>query len=153
MPEITQEIQAMDLRGIHMWLVLWKAYNACQTAAEKSIASLGMCYSDFAVLECLLHKGALPINAIGQKISLTSGSITTAIDRLERRGLVVRQNSQTDRRARIVELTPEGRKLIREAFRKHERDMETMVRSFTKDERQVFLKLLKRFGKAALKDQ
>ena len=39
--------------------------------------------SDFAVLEALLHKGAQPVNVIGKRVFLTSGSITTAIDRLE----------------------------------------------------------------------
>lgn len=36
------------------------------------------------VLEALLHKGPLPVNALGEKVLLTSGSITTAVDRLER---------------------------------------------------------------------
>src|SRR5258708_40212975 len=67
-----------------------------------------MCGSDFAVLEALLHKGPLPVNEIGKKILLTSGSITVAIDRLETKGLVQRRASGTDRRGRIVHLTKEG---------------------------------------------
>jgi MarR family 2-MHQ and catechol resistance regulon transcriptional repressor len=69
--------------GVHVFLVLWKAANAMQTYAEKSISELEMCGSDFAVLEAVLHKGPLPVNEIGKKILLTSGSITSAVDRLE----------------------------------------------------------------------
>src|SRR5438477_8651798 len=97
--------------GVHVFLVLWKAVNAVQAYAGKSISTLEMCGSDFAVLEALLHKGPLPVNEIGKKVLLTSGSITVAVDRLETKGLVERRASDADRRARIVHLTKEGRKL------------------------------------------
>jgi MarR family 2-MHQ and catechol resistance regulon transcriptional repressor len=140
----------MDSSGIHIWLVLWKSYEACHTQAIRSIENLGMCYSDFAVLECLLHKGPTPVNTIGLKISLTSGSITTAIDRLEMRGLVERQSSATDRRAKLVALTAAGRTLIKAAFRKHEKDMEVVAENLSEGERRTLLNLLKRLGKHAL---
>src|SRR2546425_12060807 len=78
--------------GVHVFLVLWKAARAVQAYAEKSISELEMCGSDFAVLEALLHKGPLPINEIGKKVLLTSGSITVAVDRLETKGLVDRKS-------------------------------------------------------------
>ena len=93
--------------GVHVFLVLWKATRAVEAYAEKSISQLEMCGSDFAVLEALLHKGPLPVNEIGRKVLLTSGSITVAIDRLETKGLVERRAHGTDRRARIVHLTRE----------------------------------------------
>src|SRR6266700_3298969 len=109
--------------GVHVFLVLWKAARAAQAYAEKSISELEMCGSDFAVLEALLHKGPLPVNEIGKKILLTSGSITVAVDRLEQRGLVKRRAHGTDRRARVVHLTREGRKLIARAYAAHAADM------------------------------
>src|SRR5215471_11376187 len=95
--------------GVHVWLVLWKAAQAVEAYAKSSIAGLDLCGSDFAVLEALLHKGALPINEIGKKVLLTSGSITVAVDRLEAKGLLERRASAEDRRARIVHLTRGGR--------------------------------------------
>src|SRR5258705_11292064 len=99
--------------GVHVFLVLWKAARAVQTYAEKSISELEMCGSDFAVLEALLHKGPLPVNEIGKKVLLTSGSITVAVDRLETKGFVEQQVHGTDRRARIVHLTKEGTKVTK----------------------------------------
>src|SRR5258707_12943169 len=103
--------------GVHVFLVLWKAARAVQACAEKSISELEMCGSDFAVLEALLHKGPLPVNEIGKKVLLTSGSITVAVDRLETKGLVERRAHGPDRRARRVDLCNDGRGLMALASR------------------------------------
>ncbi|MDE3181351.1 MAG: MarR family transcriptional regulator, partial [Acidobacteriota bacterium] len=59
-----------------------------------------LCLSDFGVLEALLHKGPLPVSALGRKVPLSSGSMTAVVDRLERRGWVKRGFAAADRRAR-----------------------------------------------------
>src|SRR3954469_18602856 len=110
--------------GVHVWLVLWKAARAVEAYAQQSIAQLEICGSDFAVLEAVLHKGPLPVNEIGRKVLLTSGSITTAVDRLESKGLVERRASDTDRRAKIVHLTKAGNELITRVYNNHAADME-----------------------------
>src|SRR3989442_7120502 len=86
-----------------------KRYRVLSLRAEESIVSAGLCLTDFAALEALLHKGPLTITEIQQKVLLASGSMTAAIDRLEKLGLVARRLSTDDRRARIVELTGEGK--------------------------------------------
>jgi MarR family 2-MHQ and catechol resistance regulon transcriptional repressor len=73
--------------GVHLWLVLMKAHRALSRHAVRSIEPSGLGLSDFAVLEMLLNKGPQRVNDIGSRIDLTSGSITTAVDRLETRGL------------------------------------------------------------------
>src|SRR5689334_21952613 len=105
-----------------------------------------MCPSDFAVLEALLHKGPLPVNTIGRKVLLTSGSITTAVDRLESQGLVERRAHPTDRRARIVHLTAEGKRLIQAVFAEHERDLERAISVLSVAERATLVRLLKKLG-------
>src|SRR5882762_2981411 len=141
--------------GVHVFLVLWKAARAVQTYAEKSITELALCGSDFGVLEALLHKGPLPVNEIGKKILLTSGSITVAVDRLEKRGLVERRAHGTDRRARIVHLTKEGRKVMTRAYAEHAADMEQLASaSLSRAERQTLIRLLKKIGyKAAAQSE
>jgi len=132
--------------GVHVWLVLWKAAQAVEAYAKKSIVDLEMCGSDFAVLEALLHRGALPVNEIGKKVLLTSGSITIAIDRLEDKGLVERRASSNDRRAKIVHLTGEGKKLITRAYNKHAADMEQLASDLSTTERATLIRLLKKIG-------
>jgi MarR family 2-MHQ and catechol resistance regulon transcriptional repressor len=133
--------------GVHVFLVLWKAAHAAQAYAEKSIAGLEMCGSDFAALEALLHKGPLPVNEIGKKVLLTSGSITVAVDRLEKKDLVERRAHGTDRRARIVHLTKVGRRLITRVYADHAADMERLAfASLTNAERRTLINLLKKIG-------
>jgi MarR family 2-MHQ and catechol resistance regulon transcriptional repressor len=133
--------------GVHVFLVLWKAARAVEAYAENSVSQLEMCGSDFAVLEAVLHKGPLPVNEIGRKVLLTSGSITTAVDRLEDKGLVERRAHGTDRRAKIVHLTKEGRKLITRIYADHAAEMEQLASaSLTRKEREVLIQLCKKIG-------
>jgi MarR family transcriptional regulator, 2-MHQ and catechol-resistance regulon repressor len=133
--------------GVHVFLVLWKAARAVEAYAENSISQLEMCGSDFAVLEALLHKGPLPVNEIGKKVLLTSGSITVAVDRLEDKGLVERRAHGTDRRAKVVHLTKEGRKVITRVYSDHAADLERLASvSLTKKERKTLIRLLKQIG-------
>jgi MarR family transcriptional regulator, 2-MHQ and catechol-resistance regulon repressor len=129
-----------------VWLVLWKATRAIEQNAIASVAGLGLGFSDFAVLEALLHKGPQPVNKIGKKVLLTSGSITAAIDRLEARNLVARTSDPADGRSRIVRLTSSGKSLIESAFRRHARDMEETLAVLRPAERQELARLLKKAG-------
>ena len=133
--------------GVHVFLVLWKAARAVEAYAENSVSQSEMCGSDFAVLEALLHKGPLPVNEIGKKVLLTSGSITTAVDRLEKKGLVQRRAHGTDRRAKIVHLTKEDKTLITKVYNDHAIDMEQLAAaSLTKKDRETLIRLLKQIG-------
>ena len=116
--------------------------------AEESLnlSRTGLGDSDFRVLEALLHKGPLPVNTIGPKVWLTPGSISVAVDRLEKTALVKRKNTD-DRRVRLVELTAKGRALITRTFRDHAAAMEEAAGVLSKEERLMLLRLLKKLGK------
>ena len=140
------------LPGVHLWLLMMKAHRALGERAAASIAGTGMCFTDFGILEILLHKGPLPVNTLAARIGLTSGSGTTAIDRLEKRGLVERQSVASDRRARVVHLTAAGRRLIRKAFDRHAADMEEAAWQLSQDERIRLAELLRKLGKGETKE-
>src|SRR5712675_1014564 len=105
-----------DVSGTHLWLVLMKAHRTLRRLATQSIESLEVCLSDFGIMELLLHKGPQPVNEIDRRIALTSGAITTAVDRLEARGMVTRESHERDRRARIVRLTAQGKEQAGSVF-------------------------------------
>jgi MarR family transcriptional regulator, 2-MHQ and catechol-resistance regulon repressor len=129
-----------------VWVVLWKAAHAIEQNAVRSVSGLGLGLSEFAVLAVLLHKGPLPVNVIGKKVLLTSGSITAAVDRLESKKLVRRIADTGDLRARIVQLTETGRRLIERAFQQHAIDMEETMAVLRSSERAELVRLLKRVG-------
>jgi MarR family 2-MHQ and catechol resistance regulon transcriptional repressor len=141
--------RAADTSGTHVWLVLMKAHRALARHAERSLGKADVGLSEFATLELLLHKGPQPVNEIGRTIHLTSGSITSAVDRLEKRGLVARGSDPGDRRARIVRLTPEGEALITDVFARHKAAMDHAAEGLSKAERLALVDLLKKLGLSA----
>lgn len=138
-----------DTSGIHLWLVLWKAMRSLEAHATRNIRGFGMGQSDFGVLEVLLHRGPLSVKQIGAKVLLTSGSMTAAVDRLETRGLVSRQDDAEDRRSRIIHLTDAGRELIERVFAEHREAMEEAVAGFPVEERAALIQSLRQLGRTA----
>ena len=135
-----------ETSATHVWLVLWRAAHAIEQNAIGSVLGLGLGVSEFAILEVLLHKGPQPVNVIGKKVLLTSGSISVAIDRLEARKLVRRTADPHDGRARIVHLTETGRRLIKDGFERHAIDMEETLAVLKPGERVELVRLLKKAG-------
>lgn len=130
--------------GTRAFTALRKAYRVLLTQSEESKKKLGLCESDFRVLQILLKDGPQPVNVLGAQIDLTTGSITTAIDRLESRWLVVRKLDSKDKRVRLVELTPKGRRVIERASAEHAQTMENAFHQLSRKDRLRFMKLLER---------
>ena len=130
----------------HLWLVLARCHHALSHIAERSIRDTGLGLTDFAALEALLHKGPLTITEIQSKVPLALGSMTAAVDRLEKKGLIQRTPSPEDRRAKILKLSPKGRAVVQGAFRRHAADLETVMAVLDHRERRQLHDLLKKVG-------
>jgi MarR family transcriptional regulator, 2-MHQ and catechol-resistance regulon repressor len=135
---------AEAIKAIDLFLVLQKTYRTMLGRVEESKKKVGLGDSDFRVLETLFHQGPLPVNVIGETIDLTTGSITTAVDRMEAKWLVVRKYHPTDGRIRIVELTPKGRRLIERACTQLTGEMDAAFASLSQTERRTLIDLLRR---------
>jgi MarR family 2-MHQ and catechol resistance regulon transcriptional repressor len=133
----------------HLWMVLSKCHHALRLSVECSIGSTGLVLSDFMVLEALLHKGPMTITEIQKKALLATGSMTAAVDRVERKGLLVRRATEKDRRARVLELTEAGSELINTAFEKHAADLDQIMSALSATEQEQLYRLAKKLGKAA----
>lgn len=134
------------IEAAQIWTGLAKSHRAISLLVEQSVAAAGLCLSDFAALEALLHKGPLTITQIQAKVLLASGSMTAAVDRLEKKGLIVRNTTTEDRRARVLELTAKGRDLIEQVFAKHSADLDELMAVLDSDERGQIYGLLKKLG-------
>jgi MarR family transcriptional regulator, 2-MHQ and catechol-resistance regulon repressor len=134
---------------VHCWLVLVKAFQAASKYLYAGLAETGIDDTDFRILEALLNKGPLPVNAIGPKVFLTPGSISMAVDRLVERDLVSRVESPEDRRIRVVSLTPKGKRLIAPIFRKHTAEIRKVFADANAKELQILESVLKKAGKRA----
>ena len=105
--------------------------------------------SDFRVLELLLHKGQTPVNAIGPKVNLNPGSVSVAVDRLYKKGLVNRVECFSDRRVRTVSITAKGKAVFVPLFRQHVSLIQRALRDLSPEDRRKLEELLKKIGKRA----
>jgi len=133
-------------KASHIRLVFAKANRAIETVDRESIAHTGLHVTDFMILEALLHKGPMPINTIGKKVLLTSGSMTAAVNRLAGRGLIERVQDPLDGRRYLLNLTKTGLKLIRSAYRIHRENLLRIFDCLDEQERDEFIRLLKKVG-------
>lgn len=132
--------------GAHIRLILARAAKAIDEVDRASIAQTGLNISDFAILEVLLHKGPLPVNTIGKKVLLTSGSMTTAANRLIQKGYIKRKRDPSDGRCFYLSLTAAGRKLIENAYQKHSSNLDKIADVLNEAERAQLVSLLKKIG-------
>ncbi len=77
-------------------------------ALERRIAAHNVTVSMWFPLRILWEEDGITQNEIQQRLGLAQPTLTIALERLERRGLIVRQRSETDRRKIRVRLTREG---------------------------------------------
>jgi len=133
----------------HVWLIMWKAVHAVARQIDADLQRCGLSNTDFRVLEALLHKGPLPVNVIGPKVALTPGAISVAVDRLEKRGLVEREEGDRDKRIRIVALTKAGEKVIAPVYSRHAALLERLLEPLSDAQRASLQAMLKTIGKHA----
>jgi len=132
-----------------LWFVMRKAAHWCHLQAGRSVSKLDLCVSDFAVLSALRARGPLRPDAIGKKVLLTSGSVTAALDRLEREKLTERRTDPSDGRASLVHLTPLGAERARKANDQHTALMTEIFSVLSEKEQADLRRILKKLGKFA----
>ncbi|GGJ68822.1 MarR family 2-MHQ and catechol resistance regulon transcriptional repressor [Anoxybacillus voinovskiensis] len=136
-------------QSLKLFIVFSRAYRAVNDQVNKSIHSFGVNPTEFAVLELLYHKGDQPLQQIGEKILLASGSITYVIDKLEKKGLIVRKACEKDRRVTYASITDKGTTFIEEVFPKHEQTIHETLAGLTAEEKEQAIALLKKLGYGA----
>lgn len=115
--------EARRLWGEHGWAEvgggmaavtsLMRAQQIVAGRVEEVLRPHGLTFARYEVLMLLLfsRRGTLPLARIGDRLQVHPASVTNAVDRLEKQGLVRRLAHPTDRRATLAELTDAGREL------------------------------------------
>lgn len=80
---------------------------------DEQLRDLDLTFARYELLMLLVfsQRGALPMSVIGSRLQVHPTSVTSAVDRLERQGLVRRIPHQTDRRTKLAEVTEPGHEL------------------------------------------
>lgn len=133
-------------QSLKLFIVLSRSYKAINEQVNKFIAGNGLNPTEFAVLELLYHKGEQPLQQIGGKILLASGSITYVVDKLEQKGLLKRVACPNDRRVTYAKISEEGRKFIEGIFPEHEQRINDIMSVLSVEEKNTAIELLKKLG-------
>ena len=131
---------------LKLFIVLTRAHRAVTDRVEEDIRRYGLNTTEFAVLELLYHKGVQPIQQIGKKVLLSSGSITYVVDKLEDKQLLVRRPCPKDRRVIHAVLTDEGKQLMDKIFPEHEKALHEIFSGLQAEEKALLIDLLKKLG-------
>ncbi|BDH60953.1 MarR family transcriptional regulator [Lysinibacillus sp. PLM2] len=133
-------------QSLKLYIVLSRANKAINEVTNDFFQQNGLNPTEFAVLELLYHKGKQPLQQIGNKILLASGSITYVVDKLEKRGYLNRVSCPTDRRVTYAEITQEGSDFMDRLFPEHEKHLHDMLSVLTSEEKETAISLLKKLG-------
>jgi|SRR5690606_4986572 len=133
-------------QSLKLFIVLSRAHKAISEATNQFIQANGLNPTEFAVLELLYHKGRQPLQQIGNKILLASGSITYVVDKLEKRNFLARVSCPTDRRVTYAEITDLGSEFMDKLFPEHEQNIHELLGALTVEEKQTTIELLKKLG-------
>jgi len=133
-------------QSLKLFIVLSRAFRAINEEVNKVIQQKGLNPTEFAVLELLYHKGDQPLQQIGGKILLASGSITYVVDKLEQKGYLRRNGCPKDRRVTYAQITEEGRAFIEEIFPEHSQRINDLMSVLNTEEKQTAIDLLKKLG-------
>ena len=133
-------------QSLKLFIVLSRAYRAVNEHVNKRIQRYGLNPTEFAVLELLFHKGDQPLQQIGGKILLASGSMTYVIDKLEKKEYIRRVACAEDRRVTFAQITEKGKKLIEQVFPAHHNEIDRMMSVLSEEEKDTAIELLKKIG-------
>src|ERR687898_1287831 len=117
--EPEQDASGDQTATLQLIIALGRSVQAIERGIRPHLAACGLSLTEFAVLEVLYHKGALPLGEVRDRILLTGASTTYVVRKLEERGLMRRRTCAEDQRVIFGELTAKGRALIDEVFPAH----------------------------------
>lgn len=91
---------------------IMRAQQILLARADAALRPLGLTFARYEVLMLLgfSRRGALPLGKVGERLQVNPASVTSAVDRLERDGLVARVPNPADGRGTLARLTPAGRR-------------------------------------------
>lgn len=140
---------AEEVRALNALISLVRCSEAVGVALHRHLVGKRLTSSQFGVLEALFHLGPLCQGDLATKLLRTGASTTSVVAGLEKRGLLVRQRTEEDKRFVRVALTGKGRRLIEAIFPGHAEGVTRVFGALTGGEQDELRRLCRKLGKAA----
>lgn len=130
---------------IHLQIILQKAVKSINNKIGKDFREKGITVSQFSVLDVLYTKGEMRVCELIEKALSTSGNITVVIKNMEQKGWLYKKTCPTDKRAFLVGLTDEGKKLFESLLPEHRNEIKNTYSILSSEEKQELIKILRKF--------
>ena len=144
---LARELPAIDTRGLSVGSRILVLGKMVEKRLDDCLAPLGIQLWGFDVLASLRRSGKpftqTPTELMGTCF-LTSGAVTNRVNRLEKTGLVERQNDPNDRRSIKVRLTKQGFELVERAYQERVESMQAIFGVLNESEREHLVCLLRK---------
>ncbi|MGA2927062.1 MAG: MarR family transcriptional regulator [Solirubrobacteraceae bacterium] len=105
--------------------------------------ALGLNRTDMRCVDVLQRAGQLTAGQLAEATGLTTGAMTTALDRLERLGFARRVRDAADRRRVLVEIAPEASAHAQQFYREHAQQAERLYNRYSTQELELLLRFVR----------
>ena len=145
-----------DIEGIAAFFSLGLALAAATQVSDRFFAGFGygLNTARYSLLRALYlsEERQRPLNDIAREMGVTSQNVTYLLSTLERKGLVGRIASETDRRVFHAHLTPAGEELCANLLPATLRFLEELAEPFSREDKKTLTELLGKLRKHVLND-
>jgi DNA-binding MarR family transcriptional regulator len=132
-----------------LWIRFLRFSLLSNKRLQDDLARLDLTPPQLYVLATLAYTGGLPFNEIGAKMMVTVSNLTGIVDRLEEKGLVLRERDTQDRRVVHVMLTNKGTKLYSTSIPTFEKSVSRFFSSLDKPQQKELASLLRKLMRAS----
>jgi MarR family 2-MHQ and catechol resistance regulon transcriptional repressor len=135
-----------EQRALNAYIALMRASDSVSARVHRHLSTSSLSIGQFGVLEILYHLGPLSPRDLCFKLLRSSGNVTLILDNLEKRALIRRERSQSDRRMITIHLTDAGHALITEVFPAQVDAIRTDLSVLTPGEQDELRRLCRKLG-------
>jgi DNA-binding MarR family transcriptional regulator len=96
-------------------IALRKIIQSIAMNSKSLVKRVGLTGPQLMILQEVAHSGGVSVGEVAKAISLSQGTVTGILERMEKRGLVIRRRSDADRRRVLVQVTADGKRLLETA--------------------------------------
>jgi len=129
-----------------IWKKISNGYSKIEKQNMKKMAQYKLTLPQFNVMEVLFNAGSMPLKKISNELNVTGANITCVVDNLEKRDLVVRIPSKTDRRIINANLTEKGKEIIESILPEYFDMLDNTTDNLAESEKKELIRLLEKLA-------
>ncbi len=128
----------------HLSKIIVEFYEKLTSWEDSVVRDSGLTTSQAHTIEIVGHASSIKMKDLAEKIGVTTGTLTVAIDRLEKKELLHRKPHATDRRSYLIELTKKGDAYFKLHHNFHLKMTEEIVSGLTQEEQTAFASIIEK---------